>query len=135
MHRGIFTSDTIQRLWLERRLIPRTTMNVTYTDKAKQLGKDLVALQEATAQLEKIAGASAKDVTATWDRSDNGHRSQYGLRLADWSGEVSERFYPSELRSPDHLRWSLLQLWGDLLQLRSQKLFEKLISSPEPAEK
>jgi hypothetical protein len=110
-------------------------MNVTYTDKAKELAWDFAALQQAMAQLEKIIGPSATSVTASWDRSDEGHRHQYVLRLSDWSGEVSDRFYASELRSPDRMRWSLLRLWGDLLELRSQKQFEKLISSPEPVEK
>jgi hypothetical protein len=110
-------------------------MNVLYTDRAKESAGDFAALLQATAQLDKIVGPSATAVTASWDRSDEGHHRQYVLRLSDWSGEVSARFSPSELRSPDRMRWSLLRLWGDLLELRSEKQLEKLMSPPEPVEK
>src|SRR5690349_6208017 len=99
-------------------------MNVIYTDKAKQLADEFLLLQQATAFLEKKAGPSQADVTVSWDRTDDGHRRRYVLRLADWSGEVSEQYSPSNLRSHD-LRWSLIHLWGDLLQIRSHKLFDK----------
>jgi hypothetical protein len=110
---------------------PRTHMKVIYTDKAKKAAEfDL--LQRATADLEEIAGPSGAEVTATWDRSDNGRL--YVLRLSDWSGEVSRQFYVSELWSAKQSRWPLLRIWGDLLELRSHKLMDKLLGTGDSTE-
>jgi hypothetical protein len=109
-------------------------MNVTYTDKAKQVPEEYALLQRATAYLEEVAGSSGAGVTVSWDRSDSGHRYRYLLRLSDFTGEASETFFPSELWSSKRMRWPLLRLWGDLLQIRSHKLMDKLIGVGEPAE-
>jgi hypothetical protein len=106
-------------------------MNITYTAKAKDGAGEFSQFQRASAYLEELAGPSGVGVTATWDRTDDGN---YLLRLSDWCGEVSEQFAASELRSAKRWRWPLLRLWGDLLENRSHKLFDKLVGAGELAE-
>jgi hypothetical protein len=107
-------------------------MKVTYTDRARFSGDEFGLLQQATAQLEELSGPSGNDVVACWDRDE--HQQHYVLRLSDWSGEVSEQFDSGKLSSSRQLRWSLRNLWGDLLQVRSHKLLDKLVGAGEPTE-
>ncbi len=103
------------------------TMNVKYSDKAKQSGEEYVLLEQATQSLERLAGPSAASVSAEWDRShDERGRTRYTLTLSDMSGEVSATFTPNELRSPSRMRSQLLEVWGDLLQRRSHAQMKKL---------
>src|SRR5437867_2682394 len=74
-------------------------MNVTFTEKARQLPPDeFFRLEQATEFLKKIAGDSAADVIASWDRSGDLPRHQYKLTLSDWSGEVSEEIFADRLQ-------------------------------------
>jgi hypothetical protein len=102
-------------------------MNITYTDSAKQTGEGTALLQQVTNQLEEILGPAAARVKAEWDRqTDAKGRLLFILSLTDWTGSVRADFAPDELRSADHLRYRLHRLWGDLLQVRSQKQLEQL---------
>lgn len=102
-------------------------MSVTYSDKAKQWGEGYALLQQATKRLEDILGPSAGSVAAEWDRGqDERGRILYTLRIADPTGEVGAAFTPQELESPGHLRFRLLDLWGDLLQRHSDAQVRKL---------
>jgi hypothetical protein len=101
-------------------------MNVTYRDGAGERGEGHRLLQQATARLEEVVGSSAGQVQAEWNRTkDSRGRTIYTLRLSDWTGTVSADFAPDELQSSS-LRYRLLRLWGDLLQVRSHKLLEGL---------
>ena len=101
-------------------------MNVKYTDETKQPGEALGLLQQATQRLAEVLGSSAEVVNAEWDRGqDERGRPLYTLRLSDFTGAVSARFDPDELRSPN-LRGRFLGLWGDLLQIRSDHQVKKL---------
>jgi hypothetical protein len=102
-------------------------MSITYSDQAKQSSEGYELLRQATKSLEEVLGPSAQLVSAEWDQSrDERGRPQYTLRLSDFSGEVSAPFTPDELRSPTRLRSRLLDLWGDLLQVRSNTQVKKL---------
>ncbi|HJT76798.1 MAG TPA: hypothetical protein VJ739_06310 [Gemmataceae bacterium] len=102
-------------------------MTVTYTDKAKQWGEGYALLQEATDRLEEVLGESAGLVSAEWDRTQDARgRVLYRLRLSDFTGQVSATFTHEELQSPGHMRFRLLGLWGDLLQMRSDEQVKKL---------
>jgi hypothetical protein len=109
-------------------------MNVTYTEKARQWGEGFTRLQQVTTRLEEVAGPSASLVKAEWDRrEDPKGRALYTLRLSDWSGAVSADFAPDELTSRD-VRYRLIRLWGDLLQVRSHKQLQKLTSGTDQTE-
>ncbi len=102
-------------------------MNVTYQEKVKQGDDGIVRLQQATSRLEEILGPSAALVSAEWSQSqDTRGRTLYTLTLSDFTGRVSASFAPKELRSSHHLRLRLLDLWGDLLQARSDAQMIKL---------
>jgi hypothetical protein len=102
-------------------------MNAMYSETTKQGDAGLMLLQQATTCLEEIIGSSADQVCVKWDRSENPKgRTIYTLRLSAWAESVSAPFTLRELRSPHDLRWRLLDLWGDLLQIRSHKLLENL---------
>ena len=61
--------------------------------------------------------------------NDPSGNRRYLLRLSDYTGQVKDEFTPYELRSPRQMRGRLLHLWGDLLQISSHKLLEKLTES------
>lgn len=102
-------------------------MNVTYTDQTRQRGEEHALLQQATNRLEEILGPSAARVKAEWERREDARgRTLYTLHLSDWTGDVKADFSPDELKSANQLRYRLHRLWGDLLQVRSQKQLDQL---------
>src|SRR5438105_5463422 len=101
-------------------------MNVTYGEKTDHK-PEYALLQEATRRLEEVLGQSADLVAVEWKRGqDERGRLLYTLRLSDFAGAVSATFAPDELRSPSHQRYRLLDLWGDLLQVRSDAQMKKI---------
>jgi hypothetical protein len=105
-------------------------MNATYSDRARQCAEDFALLQRATKCLEEVLGKSTNDVQAEWDqRQDARGRATYTLRISDWTGSVSVDFTPDELQSPSQVRYRMLRLWGDLLQIRSHKQLEELMGA------
>lgn len=102
-------------------------MNVTYQDKAAQRGEGHTLLQNATKQLEEVLGPSAEFVSAEWEQGQDARgRPIYQLTLSDSSGRVAATLTREQLRSPGLLRGHLLDLWGDLLQKRSDAQMKKL---------
>ena len=74
----------------------------------------------ATDLLERELGASAATATADWSLThDSRHRELIELRVSDWTGSVSYRFAPDELKDQNHMQYRLHRLWGDLLMVRS----------------
>src|SRR5258708_34756 len=107
-------------------------MNVTYSDRVKQSAEGFALLQEVTTFLEEVLGPSVGLVKAEWDQQkDTRNRTVYTLKLTDWSGSVSGSFAPEELQSPTRRRVLLYRLWGDLLQDRSHKQFDRLTGTGE----
>ncbi len=103
-------------------------MKVTYSEKARQWGEGYQLVQNATKRLEEILGPSADQVTAEWDRTEDALRHvQYTLALRDFTGEVQATFSPAELTFDDYVRARLFRLWGDLLQIRSDKQHRKVV--------
>src|SRR5437667_6524312 len=95
------------------------TMNAIYTHDAKQGSEEHTLLEQVTKELEAVAGPSGELVSAKWERSqDERGRPVYRLTLTDDTGEVSAPFTLKELQHPRDLRGKLLELWGDLLQVR-----------------
>jgi hypothetical protein len=109
-------------------------VNIAYSESARQWGEGYTLLQQATMRLEEIGGPSAGQVKAEWDRAEDSRgRTIYTLRLSDWTGAVSAAFAPEELRNSTHMRYRLLRLWGDLLQVRSDKLLQDLTGNGSQA--
>lgn len=97
-------------------------MNVKYTTNAQQEGQGYTLIQQATRRLEEILGPSVASVSVEWDRVvDKTGRSLYRLTLKDFTGQASTEFTLEELRNPLHMHVRLYQLWGDLLQQRSDE--------------
>lgn len=102
-------------------------MKVTYSDKARQWEKERQLLQNATRRLEEILGRSADSVVAEWDRTEDAHkRLQYVLTLRDSTEEAQATFSPEALNFDDYVRARLYHLWGDILQVRSERQHRKV---------
>ncbi|HBI41388.1 MAG TPA: hypothetical protein DDY78_00840 [Planctomycetales bacterium] len=107
-------------------------MKVIYSDRARRWGEGFALLQKATTCLEEILGPSAGEVTAEWDRAENGHGSRmFALRLSDETGAATAVFTPDELESYSHMRQWLNFLWVDLLQTRSAAILQGLTGAPK----
>lgn len=111
-------------------------MNARYSETTKQACAELPLLQEATARLEEVIGPSifVDQLRAEWnqDRDPKG-RTHYTLRLSVQEESVSASFTPRELRDRRELRYRLIRLWGDLLQLISHKQLENLTKGSDGA--
>ena len=82
-------------------------------------------IKEATAFLaEKVLGPkSGETVSAEWTRVLTPREEWLDrLTLRDEHGEVSADFKSSELRIPAYMGASVAHLWGDLIQVRLDKL-------------
>jgi hypothetical protein len=102
-------------------------MNVNYTDSVKDWREGFPLAQQATKRLEEVLGQSAKLVSAEWDRTeDEKGRALFLLRLKDFTGEVSRKLAPDDLRSSARTSFRMHQLWGNLLQVRNQRLLDDL---------
>ncbi len=90
--------------------------------------RELLRLTQARMeQLEEVLGTEAPLVSAEWDRGENAAAHPVvTLRLSDWTGWATAVFEPKELESAPHMRIRFYRVWGDLLQVRSHKLIERL---------
>ena len=104
--------------------------SITYSSELEQ-NKPLYELaRKASPLLEDVVGRSAAQVDAEWSIGKN-EKAEEGilLRLSEWSGSV-ERVLPRFiLENSELLEFQLLRLWGDLLQIRSDVLFEEMLET------
>src|SRR5437870_3748843 len=110
-------------------------MSVTYSDNVQQ-EQGFDRLQRATRLLEEVLGSAAGRVRASWDcGNDEKGRTVYTLHLADGPEELSTTFTLADLQRPREVRYRLIRLWGDVLQIRSQRQLRALTSgNGEPGE-
>jgi hypothetical protein len=103
-------------------------MSVTYSENVTQRAEEYSRLRQVTEWLQEILGPSAESVAVEWDRAPDARgRPHYTLKLTDETGEmVTDAFTPDELELRRPLRFRLLDLWGNLLQLRSDRQVRKL---------
>ncbi len=102
--------------------------DVRYSETAKQ-GEYYALLREASARLEDAVGASSASATAEWGQTrDDQGRTLCTLRVSDWKGSAEAAFTPDELRQPTHLRFRLLQLWGEVLQTWHHRLLKEVLA-------
>jgi hypothetical protein len=71
----------------------------------------------------KTSAKSEVTVDLDWEEKD-GHRP-FVVILNDPAGMAVSRFETKELEPVRRLRVRLARLWGDLLQIRSQKLIQQ----------
>ena len=114
-------------------------MEVQYAPEVRQPADRLVLLQDASDRLIKIAPPSAKLAKVEWTQTTN-HRGQpiYHLTIRDDPEEATTEFTVEQLRNPLHMQYRVAELWGDLLQIRSdrvhaiaQKLVGELLAESE----
>lgn len=106
-------------------------MKIIYSEALRQSG-DLFALaQRASQVLEDVATRSAPRVTAEWDRDPEENGGNFvRLRLSDWIGSVTARLSRAELSSDeDALVGRLNRLWGDMLEIRLDRLLDQFDKS------
>jgi hypothetical protein len=107
-----------------------TVIQASYRPRLRETPSLFHLAEKAMSQLEEAIGQTAEPVTAEWDRGENfALRPVVLLRLSDFSGSVMAVFEPQELEEPNKLRSRLRFLWGDLLQIRSGKLLERLLGA------
>lgn len=86
------------------------------------------AVENATQLLGQTIGHSASLLDLRWDKGlDDRGRPTIRLALKDWTGEVQAVFAPSDLAG-DAVLARFYKLYGDLLQIRSHKQLEHLLS-------
>jgi hypothetical protein len=102
-------------------------MEVTSSDKARQLGEGLALLQQATPHLEEILGRLATPVRAEWDRSeDEKGQPLYALRISDGTDVATRKFDLDDLRSRHEVRFGLYRFWDDILAARLDRSLRRL---------
>jgi hypothetical protein len=91
--------------------------------------------QRAVEQLEAVLGKSAPLVSARWTLvEDEKGRPLLRLEIADWTGSAHAFLMLDELDNVSHLRSRMLDLWGDLLQVRSHRQLDELRAVSMPAQ-
>lgn len=87
-------------------------------------------VEQANATLQDVIGRTYEPANARWtvNGSKNGSRILC-LRLTDFASSVEEAFLPEELDGSQQLWFRMNHLWGDLLQNRSHKRLEHLLST------
>ncbi|MBI1917169.1 MAG: hypothetical protein HYS12_20890 [Planctomycetes bacterium] len=105
-------------------------MRVTYSERTRQAEELFRLAQAATDQLEQVLGPSAELVDAEWDRAGGAANGDgLALTLRDLTGEARAFFSPCDLKNPSRVSINLHRLWGDLLQARSHKQLQELLST------
>ena len=89
-------------------------------------------VESATKLLDEVLGISRGLVSVDWDLGEDGEgRPVLTLKLSDFTGTVTGAFAPDELAKTQHLKGRLFKLWGDLLQIRNTKLWERITGVKE----
>jgi hypothetical protein len=102
--------------------------------------QDEALLREATKSLEAMssttgsvmAGLGNDNVAATWTYAQTQHGPGYILNLSDGESDVSAEFPQGIFRSKsnhDLASYRMVRLWGDLLEKRSHRLLQEILSS------
>jgi hypothetical protein len=109
-------------------ILRRGTMNVMYSNEAKQQDDGAALMERATQVLEEeVLGPKASQVQAEWDRvEDDKGQPRYLLSLDDGTYKSQASLKPDELRSPWKLRFRLHGLWDDLLEAQSEALLKRI---------
>lgn len=92
-------------------------------------------IEEANEMLEAMIrrDRSSTQVNAVWSVGwDDQEQPVLQLQLTDWSGST-EASFPSgkTLNEPTLFRWNVRQAWMDLLSVRSDALWDKMLSESE----
>jgi REase_AHJR-like len=89
-------------------------------------------VESTTKLLDDVLGASRGLVSVEWDLGEDGEgRPVLTLKLSDFTGTVTGIFAADELAKTQHMKGRLFKLWGDLLQIRNTKLWERITGVKE----
>jgi hypothetical protein len=102
-----------------------TTLRFNYGEDLRKKPRELALAEAAARVLAELIGPGSREVTVDldWEEKD-GHRP-FVVILNDPAGMAVSRFETKELEPVRRLRVRLARLWGDLLQIRSQKLIQQ----------
>ncbi len=94
------------------------------------------ALRRASQILERAIGSSSASAAAEWSlEKDPSGRPLVHLALSDYTGARAEaRFAPDELANESRVEARSFTIWGDVLQVRSQKMIDQLLGKTQPGE-
>ena len=102
-------------------------MKMQIEEKIRNDPKWAAAVDRANLLLQAELGPTGELASASWNLvQDNGSSPRVDLTLSDWSGAVEGRFSFKDLQSTPFLQRRLNRLWGDLLEIRSDKQIAKL---------
>jgi hypothetical protein len=89
-------------------------------------------IELATAEVKRVIARSIDPINITWAWEwidDPNAESLVRLRLSAETDSVSKEYTPEELKDESFVRRSILRLFGDLLQKRSERLIEPIRES------
>ncbi len=87
-------------------------------------------VEKINVRLNTLLGRSAGRVSADWKLVQPDQDSEVlRLQLSEPTASVVGQFSAEELSRPDHMVRRLNWLWGDLLQIRSDRQLEELLTS------
>jgi hypothetical protein len=102
-----------------------TTLTVKYGEDLRKSPPDLQVAQTATRLLAELIGPGAGAVNVEFDWEEKDGRPLISVMLTDANGMASDWLYPQDSGLMSRLRLWLNRLWGDFLQIRSQKLLQR----------
>jgi hypothetical protein len=105
-------------------------MQITIDPTIGTRGRWAEGVQRANNILEQLLERSFEPKAANWVLThDQHHQPVLRLTLLDATTSVAQSFTPEELEDPEELWFQLNELLGDLLEVKSHKLLEKLRQS------
>ena len=112
--------------------------SVTYGKGVRENPEYLTLAEEATARLDKIMGRSAPNVSAEWERVEDGPAGNLiALRIWDAQDEARMLFVPDQMNDrkyPRYLQFQLGGLWDDILKARNHRQLDKLLGTDSRTE-
>jgi hypothetical protein len=81
----------------------------------------------ASSFLGRLAETTFLPTTAEWSVVTDGDRRRVRVELRDEKGWLRADYRPEELASEANMRYELIQLWGDMLEVRSRGLPVRLM--------
>jgi hypothetical protein len=116
-------------IWIAAYPIRETMMEVNYSPEVRQQVDTLALLEAASERLVRIAPKSAQLAKAEWTQFlDHRRHPQYRLTIRDGEEEAATEFTLEQLRNSLHMDYRVAALWGDLLQVRGDRVHDQMLS-------
>ena len=86
--------------------------------------------KRAARTLDEVAGRTAAPARAVWSKGSGANNTPViKLKLWDDWGSIDFETVPRVLSSDSEMRYTLIRLWGDLLELRSHNQLDSLVEA------